>query len=109
MSGRPARGCSTFGRADFIRVPFPAARMTTCVSIGRPTPPPQLSRGSRLQRSPPVETWDRWHLERRSKRVVGSQRLQIGIGPGEGAILRIEGDCPLEVGNRLGLLGALRV
>jgi hypothetical protein len=30
MRGRPARECSTFGREDFIRVPFPAARITTC-------------------------------------------------------------------------------
>jgi bifunctional UDP-N-acetylglucosamine pyrophosphorylase/glucosamine-1-phosphate N-acetyltransferase len=29
--GRPAMGCSTFGSADFIRVPWPAASMTTCV------------------------------------------------------------------------------
>ena len=29
-SGRPARGCSTFGRSEFIRLPWPAAaRMTT--------------------------------------------------------------------------------
>ncbi len=28
MSGTPAARCSTFGNADFIRVPFPAARTT---------------------------------------------------------------------------------
>jgi hypothetical protein len=28
--GCPATGCSTLGRADFIRLPSPAARMTTC-------------------------------------------------------------------------------
>src|SRR5580692_10098778 len=27
--GLPARGCSTFGRADFMRLPAPAARMMT--------------------------------------------------------------------------------
>ena len=30
--GRPAIECSTFGRLDFIRVPWPAAKTTTCVS-----------------------------------------------------------------------------
>src|SRR5438128_2567056 len=30
--GRPAIGCRTLGRRDFIRVPWPAARITTCVS-----------------------------------------------------------------------------
>src|SRR3546814_18269194 len=29
--GRPATGCSTLGSRDFIRVPWPAARMTTAV------------------------------------------------------------------------------
>ena len=29
MSGSPASGCNTFGVADFIRVPAPAAKMTT--------------------------------------------------------------------------------
>src|SRR4051812_18132044 len=28
-SGRPASGCSTFGKSDFIRLPWPAARITT--------------------------------------------------------------------------------
>ena len=28
-SGRPASGCSTFGRSEFMRLPWPAARMTT--------------------------------------------------------------------------------
>src|SRR3546814_16327006 len=27
--GLPAMGCSTLGRSDFMRVPFPAARITT--------------------------------------------------------------------------------
>ena len=27
--GTPARGCSTLGRSEFIRVPMPAARTTT--------------------------------------------------------------------------------
>src|SRR5260370_4715635 len=27
-SGRPATGCNAFGRADFIRFPWPAARIT---------------------------------------------------------------------------------
>src|SRR5580692_8674646 len=28
-SGCPANGCSTFGKSEFIRLPWPAARMTT--------------------------------------------------------------------------------
>src|ERR1700759_3773765 len=28
-SARPARGCSTLGSVDFIRLPWPAARITT--------------------------------------------------------------------------------
>src|SRR4030095_13756414 len=27
-NGLPAKGCSTFGRSDFMRLPWPAARMT---------------------------------------------------------------------------------
>src|ERR1700710_1092475 len=28
-SGRPASGCNTFGKSEFIRLPWPAASMTT--------------------------------------------------------------------------------
>ena len=31
--GRPASGCRTFGKADFIRVPRPAERMTAAVFV----------------------------------------------------------------------------
>jgi len=36
--GRPANGCSTFGRAERIRVPLPAAKMMTSIgpAIGAP-------------------------------------------------------------------------
>src|SRR5512139_3704013 len=33
-SGRPATGCRTFGRSDFMRLPWPAARMTTEMGMG---------------------------------------------------------------------------
>src|ERR1035438_8437821 len=31
--GRPARGCSTFGRSERMRLPWPAARMTTFMTV----------------------------------------------------------------------------
>src|ERR1043165_5301901 len=35
MRGAPSRGCSTFDLAEFIRVPFPAARMTQATLVLR--------------------------------------------------------------------------
>ena len=39
-SGRPASGCSTFGRSLAMRLPWPAARMTTERGIARIVPKP---------------------------------------------------------------------
>src|SRR5687768_2917292 len=78
--GRPASGCSTLGRSDFMRLPWPAARMTTergcaevlaCVLmvefyIGRgrrPFTPSQLHFGGSKQKCAPDGT----HFESASR------------------------------------------
>ena len=51
ISARPATWCSTFGSADFIRVPLPAARMTTWRSISTRGDPNSVSE-SRFGKGP---------------------------------------------------------
>ena len=42
IKGAPANSCKAFGRCDFIRVPRPAARITTAVRIDAPIQPVRL-------------------------------------------------------------------
>src|SRR5262249_49940734 len=105
--GRPATRWSTFGRADFMRVPLPAARMTTCVSTIL-----RLSRGFRAERAAlRVERAcrGRRRLERHPKRLVVVQRLEIRIVSSQRAVLGIQGNGPFEMGDRLGELVTLGV
>src|SRR6478672_3134461 len=109
MSGSPATRCRTLGSADFMRVPFPAARMTTCVSMSGRSRPLQLSRRTRLDGTPAIRTGDRRRFERRPKCIICAERLEIGIGTGEGSVFWVQGNCPLEMCDRLCVLLALRV
>src|SRR5919204_6321707 len=105
MSGSPATRCRTFGRADFIRVPLPAARITTCNSMLN-----RLSRGSALQRAFEGRTRrGRRRFERRTKRIVAAQRFEIGIGTRQRAVLGVQGDGPFEMRDGFSRLVALRV
>ena len=55
------------------------------------------------------ERGDGRRFERRAKRIVVAQRLEIGIVPGQRAVFRVEGDGALEMGDGFGMLVALRV
>src|SRR5215472_16023188 len=112
--GIPPTRCRTFGSADFMRVPFPAASMTMWRSAMAPDrmsrPEDQLSRGTRAGRGPAaIDTTRRRRLESGTKRVVFAQRIEVGIGSREGAILGVYRDCALDVRNGLGELAALGV
>src|SRR5262245_22326771 len=89
--GRPARGCSTLGRSDFMRLPWPAARITTergevGVLIGRILPtkprPYQRATDSRLQLL--AQLLDHLHLGR------SAQQFDLSLGGADriGAILQ---------------------
>src|SRR5690348_13523803 len=56
-SGRPASGCRTFGSADFIRFPSPAARMMT--DRGEVTPDFELAMSHPLSKHRSAESSDR--------------------------------------------------
>src|ERR1700746_1966619 len=73
-------------------------------------PEDQLSRGTRADRRPAaIDAWIGRRLESGAKGVVFAQRIEVRIGPREGAILRIYRDCTLDVCDGLGELAALRV
>src|ERR1700728_4062318 len=46
-SGRPASGCNTLGSRDFMRLPSPAARITTDSGAGERVSPPPAARAAR--------------------------------------------------------------
>ena len=69
----------------------------------------QLSRRSALDRTPAVRTRDGRRFERRAKRFVVAQRLEIGVISRERAIFRIQRDRAFEVRHGFGVLLALRV
>src|SRR5579864_2263760 len=88
--GSPPSGCSTFGRADFIRVPLPAASTTTWSWDGterfyrcRPWAPPQARSvgASAAHPSGPAR-------ERGRRCGQGAK----GLGIAEGVEVRVEGD-----------------
>src|SRR2546422_11614869 len=68
-----------------------------------------LSRGARSERAPPVGAWGGRSLQGRAKGGVGSNRLQVRVASGEGAVFRVERDRTLQVGDRFSVLAALRV
>src|SRR5215212_5383868 len=82
--GRPATECSTLGRDDFIRVPFPAASTSTCVcvisgvtSCSVTTPVPELeqekghARGGRLRGGSPLLGCSAYQAGRSQRAVNG--------------------------------------
>src|SRR6185369_17044266 len=89
--GLPATGCSTLGRRDFMRVPWPAARMTTWRGAGMalfcPATRLRVMRGA-LQRL--HELVARCRLDQLLLREpavhlglgAGEPRLGLGLGPG---------------------------
>jgi len=69
----------------------------------------QLSRRSRSERTPAIDSARRRRIERRPERLVLAERLEVGIGARKRTVLRVEGNCPFEVRDGLGGLLPLRV
>ena len=68
-----------------------------------------LSRGTCSERAPPVGAWGRRRFQGRAEGRVGSNRFEVRIASGEGAVFRVERDRTLEVRDRFGVLAALGV
>src|SRR5437867_318232 len=115
MIGNPATLCNTFGRVDFIRVPFPAARTTIWRSDMRQGTREtgnldyRLSARLRSQWTASLDAGDGRRLERRAKRFVVAKRLEIGVASGKPAVLGVHGYRALQVGHGLGVLTTLSV
>src|SRR5262249_21693665 len=106
--GAPATECSTFGSAEIIRVPLPAARMTMSVSDGAPS---RLWAGLRWRGAAlgsDGASRRRRRFERRAKRFIVVQRLEIRLAAGERAVLRVQRDRAFQMGDRFGGLVTLR-
>ena len=105
--GTPATRCSTFGER----------RLHARALAGRKDDDVETSDTRiyyRADRAPewaaPVAGARRGRrLERRPKRVVVAERLEVGIAAGEGAVLGIERDGTLEVRDGFGVLAPLGV
>ena len=63
----------------------------------------------RTQRRRSTAREPRRRFERGAERLVVAQRFEIGIAPGERAVLGVQRDGALEVRDRLGMLAALGV
>ena len=104
--GLPATWCSTFGRADFMRVPLPAARMTTWrsdmrldVIVSGPAQDGLSAPAGALRRS--VLACGR-ALRARARTLSNcAQGIEVGVVARERAIVRIELDGAQQKGNRL--------
>src|SRR5271155_2926145 len=83
-SGCPAKGCSTLGRSEFMRLPCPAASMTTESGM---TAPSELRACQCYQALEPVRVFRQTHtlallaqpLDRPQLRH-GSGELRLGLG-----------------------------
>src|ERR1700730_10672610 len=103
--GTPDTRSSTFGSSDFIRVPLPAARTTMWTSDMTS----RLSRCSGSERAAWTVPGTGPGVECRAEGVIAPQRLEVGVSFGQTPVFGVECDGALEVGDRFGVLGALRV
>src|SRR5688500_4972355 len=111
----PATVCSTFGRADFIRVPLPAARMTTCrsdidiysllLTVGRLQIPRETANGQRLTpvgasgKFAPFWLGVRRGFQGAADAVELAQDPKFGVVAGERPVVGIQIDRAKEQGN----------
>src|SRR5262245_10743712 len=110
----PATRCSTLGSDDFIRVPLPAARMTTWISDIRGgwaktsrQPDYRLSGRARPKWASAVDGLRCRSLKGRSKRVVGPEGIQVRIVTCQRPILGIDSDSALQMCDGRGMFAPL--